>query len=64
MFSLCTDTPDAIAKDLIAAGLIDGRNMVVSKYECMCIHVGIMYVGELEGWWLVHKLTSRGRDGL
>ncbi len=27
----CSDTPETIAKDLIAAGLVDGRNLVVGE---------------------------------
>jgi hypothetical protein len=28
---ICTDSADAISKDLVEAGLIDGKNMVVGK---------------------------------
>ncbi len=32
-FYLGTDNSDSIAKDLVGAGLVDGRNLVVGTYS-------------------------------
>ena len=32
-FALCVDTSDSVARELVEAGLVDGRDMIVGRYR-------------------------------
>ena len=52
-FAICTDSADAISKDLVEAGLIDGKNMVVGKFANSIvqdhIHVHVILYDSVPG---------------